>query len=565
MRRIVSLVVLFTIGICCSAKNETLDSNLVLIRQAIADSGASWIAGHTSISDLSAEEFRRLCGARISPEVRERFDRRKASPLAQLTPFAQTSYWNWQDHNGVTSIKNQGNCGSCWDFAATAALESMVKIYDRGLEVDLSEQQVLNCNTGGCNCEGGWAGPALDVFCTYGAVSEHDMPYGSGGSCTQANYRPVTRLRGWGFLEGGTNDVKNALARGPVISDMLVYADFQHYSGGCYRHVSGELVFGHVVLIIGWDDNACGGEGAWICKNSWGPGWGEAGFFHIRYGDSNLGGGIDTLDFVLTCTDTDHDGFGDPGHPQDNCPLDNCPSIFDQVAKDTDDDGLGDLCDPDIDNDGINNNSDNCLYVVNADQTNSDTDSLGDACDNCGSTYNPSQYDENHDGVGDACDDRLHIESYYPPNPIINIPYSYRFWAVGGLEPYTWEIVSGDLPYGLDFLGDTVGTLSGTPNHCATFFFTVACRDSDTPAKRDTLSVSVRVTNSPYICGDANDSRAVDISDVVYLIAYIFSGGPAPVSTTAGDANCDGGIDVSDAVYLISYIFSGGPAPCTGC
>jgi len=62
--------------------------------------------------------------------------------------------------------------------------------------------------------------------------------------------------------------------------------------------------------------------------------------------------------------------------------------------------------------------------------------------------------------------------------------------------------------------------------------------------------------------GDANNSNNVDISDVVYLIAYIFSGGSAPSPLLAGDANCDSIIDISDAVYLIAYIFSGGLAPC---
>jgi hypothetical protein len=62
--------------------------------------------------------------------------------------------------------------------------------------------------------------------------------------------------------------------------------------------------------------------------------------------------------------------------------------------------------------------------------------------------------------------------------------------------------------------------------------------------------------------GDANGDDAIDISDAVFLIAYIFSGGPAPSPLWRGDANCDGVIDISDAVYLIAYIFSGGPAPC---
>jgi hypothetical protein len=68
-----------------------------------------------------------------------------------------------------------------------------------------------------------------------------------------------------------------------------------------------------------------------------------------------------------------------------------------------------------------------------------------------------------------------------------------------------------------------------------------------------------------YVCGDANNDGSVDISDAVYLISYIFSGGSAPSPLLAGDANCDHTVDISDVVYLISYIFSGGSAPCTTC
>ncbi|TFH57895.1 MAG: hypothetical protein E4G91_10170 [Candidatus Zixiibacteriota bacterium] len=73
------------------------------------------------------------------------------------------------------------------------------------------------------------------------------------------------------------------------------------------------------------------------------------------------------------------------------------------------------------------------------------------------------------------------------------------------------------------------------------------------------------VVGPAYTCGDANGDASVDISDAVYLISYIFSGGSAPSPLLAGDANCDAAIDISDVVYLISYIFSGGQAPCAGC
>jgi len=67
------------------------------------------------------------------------------------------------------------------------------------------------------------------------------------------------------------------------------------------------------------------------------------------------------------------------------------------------------------------------------------------------------------------------------------------------------------------------------------------------------------------MCGDADGSHDINISDAVYLIAYIFSGGPAPNPLSAGDADCSGSINIADAVYLIEYIFSHGAAPCAGC
>ena len=68
-----------------------------------------------------------------------------------------------------------------------------------------------------------------------------------------------------------------------------------------------------------------------------------------------------------------------------------------------------------------------------------------------------------------------------------------------------------------------------------------------------------------FICGDASGDHSVDISDAVYLISYIFGGGPGPAPYLAGDADCSQSVDISDAVYLIAYIFGGGAQPCASC
>jgi nitrous oxidase accessory protein NosD len=65
-----------------------------------------------------------------------------------------------------------------------------------------------------------------------------------------------------------------------------------------------------------------------------------------------------------------------------------------------------------------------------------------------------------------------------------------------------------------------------------------------------------------YICGDANDDGDVNVSDAVYIINYIFTGGPAPDPLASAEVNCDGDVNVSDAVWIINYIFTGGNEPC---
>jgi hypothetical protein len=278
--------------------------------------------------------------------------------------------------------------------------------------------------------------------------------------------------------------------------------------------------------------------------------------------------GVTTFALQVVCYDSDGDGLGDPGHPENTCQIDNCPTVKNPMQEDLDLDCLGDACDPDMDGDGILNSNDNCPSRSNSFQLNSDSDSLGDACDNCPYIANNDQWDDDANGVGDWCDGKVHIHNEDMPNAYYLKAYYYRFKTAGGVAPFHWNMVGGDLPYGLNFVGDTTGALTGKPNYKATFFFTIAVTDNSGSPLTDTINVSMTITDQPpppYLCGDANHDHAVDISDAVSLISYIFSGGSAPNPPAAGDVNCDQGLDISDAVYLIAHIFGSGPAPCAAC
>lgn len=138
-------------------------------------------------------------------------------------------------------------------------------------------------------------------------------------------------------------------------------------------------------------------------------------------------------------------------------------------------------------------------------------------------------------------------------------PYADTVTVRGGTAPYTFSIISGTLPGGLT-LNTSNGIISGTP--VDTGLVQVSIRATGNAGGSETELISFHIAAAPYLSGDADNSGGVNISDAVYIINYVFNGGPAPNPMPAGDADCSGAVNISDAVYLINYVFSGGPAPC---
>jgi len=143
-------------------------------------------------------------------------------------------------------------------------------------------------------------------------------------------------------------------------------------------------------------------------------------------------------------------------------------------------------------------------------------------------------------------------------------PYSYvdTLIAKGGIPPYHWKVSDGTLPYTLS-LDSVSGIISGVPVDTGTFIFTVLVKDSDIPQKNDTQLLTLSVLpGTPFIRGDVNDDSSVTISDVVYIINYLYKGGPAPSPLEKANTNCDVEINVSDVIYFINYLFKFGPTLC---
>jgi len=213
--------------------------------------------------------------------------------------------FSWNDYGGkdyTTGAKSQGQCGSCYAFAAIGVVESNLDIQSLkyGLNKDLSEQYIVSCasedlpqTVSGCDGAVYTPLPGLANFIDWtrdnDVVTESCFPYTSGdGNVPPCNdgCPKIADVVGWGWVDSSNRlNIKNALlTQGPLTASMLVYDDFQDYSGGIYFHNGGGSSENHLVSIVGYNDD----DEYWICKNSWGTSWGEDGFFRILYANCGI-------------------------------------------------------------------------------------------------------------------------------------------------------------------------------------------------------------------------------------------------------------------------------------
>jgi len=279
---------------------EIFASNLDQIEKHNADKTQTYTLGVNQFTHLSFDEFVDT----VKVGIRAPYLRRDTADFLHTEPSDVSTLpasVDWTTQGAVTGVKNQGNCGSCWSFSTTGALEGAYKIKYGSLP-SLSEQQLVSCDSTDSGCNGGWMDNAFTwVKKNGGITTESAYPYTSGntgasGTCSKSGYTNDPKTAPASFTDvtpKNVNALMSAVVQQPVsIAIQANQVAFQSYKSGVLTGTCGTRL-DHGVLLVGYGHDSASNLDFWKVKNSWGPTWGENGYIRIKKGSDDLCGVLD--------------------------------------------------------------------------------------------------------------------------------------------------------------------------------------------------------------------------------------------------------------------------------
>ncbi|GMJ12739.1 RESPONSIVE TO DEHYDRATION 19A, RESPONSIVE TO DEHYDRATION 19 [Hibiscus trionum] len=269
--------------------------------------------GVTQFSDLTPREFREtylgLRRLRLPQDAAE-------APVLPTDNLPED--FDWREKGAVTPVKNQGSCGSCWSFSTTGALEG-ANFLATGKLVSLSEQQLVDCDhecdpeeAGSCDlgCNGGLMNSALEYALKAGGLMrEDDYPYTGTdrGTCKFDKTKIAAKVANFSVVSLDEDQIAANLVKNGPLAVAINAVFMQTYIGGVSCPYICSKRLDHGVLLVGYGSAGYApirlkDKPYWLIKNSWGPNWGENGYYKICRGRNVCG--VDSLVSTVAAVNT---------------------------------------------------------------------------------------------------------------------------------------------------------------------------------------------------------------------------------------------------------------------
>eukprot|EP00420_Gonyaulax_spinifera_P030148 CAMPEP_0197879574 /NCGR_PEP_ID=MMETSP1439-20131203/7621_1 /TAXON_ID=66791 /ORGANISM="Gonyaulax spinifera, Strain CCMP409" /LENGTH=330 /DNA_ID=CAMNT_0043499087 /DNA_START=74 /DNA_END=1066 /DNA_ORIENTATION=- len=240
----------------------------------------------TPFADISPDEFSKRHGFRAADWAPNVVSRPEATDLPDS--------FDWRAKGAVNEVKNQQQCGSCWSFATVANIEGAAFVATKKL-VSLSEQELVDCDkaTGDQGCSGGLPSNAFKdmIQSKIGLETEEAYPYtAKDGKCQASSSKEVAFIGNWTAISTDEDLIAAALMQYGPLAIGINAGPMQFYSGGIskpWKILCNPQKLDHGVAIVGFGVES--GTKYWIIRNSWGPSWGEKGYYRIIRGTGACG------------------------------------------------------------------------------------------------------------------------------------------------------------------------------------------------------------------------------------------------------------------------------------